>query len=186
MSIKAISKELAGRLDKTVKSYEEELKSVRAGRANPSLLDRVSVEAYGTMTPLNQVAGISAPEARLLTIQPWDPSLIPAIEKAILQADLGLNPSNDGKIIRLVIPQLTEERRKELIKVVSADEENAKIASRNIRREFMDRVKKMEKDKEISEDELRVYEDEIQKVMGEYTKKIEEVTAKKEEELMEI
>ncbi|MDO5037073.1 MAG: ribosome recycling factor [Tissierellia bacterium] len=186
MSIKAIKNEIAGRMDKTLRSYEEELHTIRAGRANPTLLDRITVEAYGQQTPLNQVAGVSAPEARLLTIQPWDAGLIPEIEKAILKSDLGLNPSNDGKLIRLTIPQLTEERRKDLIKLVGSYEENAKIALRNIRREYMDKVKQMEKDKEISEDEERVYEEEVQKVVKDYMKKIEDISAKKEAELMEI
>ncbi|MCD1146980.1 ribosome recycling factor [Peptoniphilus sp. KCTC 25270] len=186
MEFRELKQDLGEKLAKTISVYEEELASIRAGRANPSLLDRISVEAYGQMTPLNQVAGISAPEARLLTIQPWDASLIPAIEKEIQKSDLGLNPSNDGKLIRLVIPQLTEERRKELIKVVKKDEENAKIAIRNIRRDAMDSLKKMEKDKEITEDDRKSYEDDVQKIIDENTKKVESITKVKEEELLEI
>ncbi len=186
MDPKAINAELKEKLQKTVDVYERELQSIRAGRANPSLLDRIQVSAYGQMTPLNQVAGISVPEARQLLIQPWDANLIPDIEKAILASDLGLNPSNDGKIVRLIIPQLTEERRKELIKVVGKDEENAKVAVRNLRRDALDQFKKLEKNKEISEDELKSYEEKVQEVIDEYIKKLEAVTAAKEEELLEI
>ena len=151
--ISDIKNDATGRMKKTIQVLEEDLQAIRAGRANPTLLDRIHVDYYGQSTPLNQMAGISAPEPRLLTIQPWDANAIPEIEKAILKSDLGLNPSNDGKLVRLVIPQLTEERRKELIKVVKKDGEDSKVAIRNIRREMVDSVKKMEKDKEISEDE---------------------------------
>lgn len=186
MEFKLIKKDLEDKISKTIRVYEEELQSIRAGRANPALLDRITVEAYGQETPLNQVAGITAPEARLLQVQPWDASLIPSIEKEIIKSDLGLNPSNDGKVIRLVIPQLTEERRKDLIKVVKKDEENAKIAIRNLRRDAIDSVKKSEKDKEISEDERKSYEVEIQKIIDSQIKSIEEITKSKEEELLEI
>lgn len=174
------------KMKSTISVYTEDLKSVRAGRANPSILDKITVQYYGQETPLNQVAGITAPEARLLQVQPWDASLIPSIEKEIIKSDLGLNPSNDGKVIRLVIPQLTEERRKDLIKVVKKDEENAKIAIRNLRRDAIDSVKKSEKDKEISEDERKSYEVEIQKIIDSQIKSIEEITKSKEEELLEI
>ncbi|MDO5300957.1 MAG: ribosome recycling factor [Tissierellia bacterium] len=186
MDFDQLQKEMKKKLNKTLDVYREELDSIRAGRANPSLLDRITVEAYGTQTPLNQVAGITAPEARLLTIQPWDASLIPAIEKEILKSDLGLNPSNDGKLIRLVIPTLTEERRKDLIKVVRKDAENAKIAIRNIRRDAIDQIKKMEKDKEISEDDQKTFEGEVQKIIDEKIKSVDEITKAKEEELLEI
>lgn len=182
----ALIKELKQRMEKTIGVYEEELQSVRAGRANPTLLERISVEYYGQITPLNQVAGISAPEPRLLTIQPWDASLIPVIEKEILKSDLGLNPSNDGKLIRLVIPQLTEERRKELVKVVRKDAENAKVALRNLRRDAMDSLKKQEKNNEITEDDRKNSEEDVQKVMDEFVAKIDKITAAKESELMEI
>lgn len=182
----ALIKDLKQRMEKTIGVYEEELQSVRAGRANPTLLERISVEYYGQMTPLNQVAGISAPEPRLLTIQPWDASLIPVIEKEILKSDLGLNPSNDGKLIRLVIPQLTEERRKELVKVVRKDAENAKVALRNLRRDAMDTLKKQEKNNEITEDDRKGSEEDVQKVMDEFVARIDKITAAKESELMEI
>src|SRR5699024_8155721 len=135
-----------------VSVYREDLQSIRAGRANPALLDKIMVDYYGQMTPLNQVASVSAPEPRLLAIQPWEAKLIPDIEKEILKSDLGINPSNDGKIIRLQIPQLTEERRTDLTRLVRKNGENAKVAIRNIRREGIDIIKKMEKDKELTED----------------------------------
>ena len=143
--ISDIKKDTEDRMAKTVSVYKEDLLTIRAGRANPSLLDKINIDYYGQATPLNQAVSISATEARLLVIQPWDANLIPEIEKAILKSDLGLNPSNDGKLIRLAIPQLTEERRQELTKVVKKNGESAKIAVRNIRREAMDDVKKLEK-----------------------------------------
>lgn len=181
-----LHKEAEEKMIKTVSVYKEELQSIRAGRANPQLLDKITVDYYGQVTPLKQVGGISAPEPRLLVIQPWDSKLIPIIEKEILKSDLGLNPSNDGKIIRLIIPQLTEERRKELIKVVKKDGESAKIAVRNVRRDTLDKIKKMEKNKEISEDDLKKAEEELQKITDKYIVQVDAVTKKKEEELMEI
>ena len=181
-----LHKEAEEKMIKTVSVYKEELQSIRAGRANPQLLDKITVDYYGQVTPLKQVGGISAPEPRLLVIQPWDSKLIPIIEKEILKSDLGLNPSNDGKIIRLIIPQLTEERRKELIKVVKKDGESAKIAVRNVRRDTLDKIKKMEKNKEISEDGFKKAEDELQKITDKYIVQVDAVTKKKEEELMEI
>ncbi len=181
-----VHKEAEEKMKNSVNIYKEELMSVRAGRANPALLDKITVESYGVMTPLKQIASISAPEPRLLVIQPWDPNTIPDIEKAILKSDLGLNPSNDGKVIRLPIPQLTEERRKDLAKVVNKNAEDAKIAIRNTRREVNDKIKKMEKDKEISEDEKRQAEEETQKITDKFIEEIEKLTEKKEEELMEI
>ena len=186
MEFNDVKQEIRTKTQKTVDRLIEDLGSIRAGRANPSLLDRITVEAYGQQTPLNQVAGITAPEARLLTIQPWDASLIPAIEKEILKSDLGLNPSNDGKLIRLAIPALTEERRKEMIKVVGKDAEQSKVAVRNIRRDAIDIIKKAEKNKEISEDELKVYEEEVQKLIDAAIKDIDEVAKAKEDELLEI
>lgn len=179
-------KEAEVKMKKTISVYKEDLQSIRAGRANPALLERISVEYYGQMTPLNQVSSISAPEPRLLVIQPWDATLIPIIEKAIQKSDLGINPSNDGKLIRLQIPQLTEERRVELTRVVRKNGENAKIAVRNSRREGIDKIKKMEKDKELTEDERRQAEDEMQKITDKYIEQIDSVTSSKEEELMEI
>ncbi|KXO16687.1 ribosome recycling factor [Clostridiales bacterium KA00134] len=184
--IKDLTKISEDRMKKTISVYSQQLASIRAGRANPALLNNLSVQYYGQMTPLNQVAGISAPEPRLITISPWDVSLIPEIEKEILKSDLGLTPSNDGKIIRLNIPQLTEERRLELTKVVRKNGEDAKIAIRNVRREMMDEIKKAEKDKEITEDEKRTYEDDAQKLTDKYIDEVDRVTAEKEAELLEI
>jgi ribosome recycling factor len=181
-----VHKEAASKMDKTISVYKEELASIRAGRANPALLDRISVDYYGQITPLKQVGSVSAPEPRLLVIQPWDASLIPAIEKEIIKSDLGLNPSNDGKLIRLIIPQLTEERRKDLIKVVKKNSENAKVAIRNTRRDAIDKIKKMEKDKELTEDDRKQAENQMQEITDKHITMIDEITAKKEEELMEI
>ena len=181
-----IHKETEEKMKKSINVYKEELQGIRAGRANPSLLDNISVDYYGTNTPLKQVASVSAPEPRLLVIQPWDANLIPAIEKEILKSDLGLNPSNDGKLIRLPIPMLTEERRKELVKVVGKSQENAKVAVRNTRRDANDAIKKMEKNKELSEDERRQAEEKIQEITNKYIEEIDLITKEKEEELMEI
>ena len=184
--ISDLKKDAEAKMKKTIEVYKEDLQSIRAGRANPTLLDKITVEYYGQVTPLNQVAGISAPEPRLLAIQPWDANLIPEIEKSILKSDLGLNPSNDGKIVRLVIPKLTEERRKELVKVVKKNGENAKIAVRNVRREIIDEIKKSEKAKEITEDDKISAEEDIQKITDKYIAEIDTVTKAKEDELMEI
>lgn len=181
-----IHKEAEVNMEKTISAYKEELQSIRAGRANPALLDKIMVESYGQMTPLIQIGSISAPEPRLITIQPWDPSLISEIEKSILRSDLGLNPSNDGKIIRLIIPMLTEERRLDLIKVVKKNGENAKVVIRNIRRDQNDKIKKLEKDKEISEDDRKAAEITMQEITDKFIKEIDEITKTKEEELIEI
>jgi ribosome recycling factor len=181
-----IHKEAEKKMKKAISVYIEELQSIRAGRANPALLDRISVDYYGQMSPLKQIGSISAPEPRLLVIQPWDPNLIPDIEKAILKSDLGLNPSNDGKLIRLQIPQLTEERRKDLTKLVKKNGENSKVSIRNIRRDGIDEIKKMEKNKEITEDQKIQAEDEMQKLTDKYTKEVDLITKNKEEELLEI
>lgn len=181
-----LHKEAEEKMSKTISVYKEELQSIRAGRANPALLDRISVDYYGQITPIKQVASVTAPEPRLLVIQPWDTKLIPIIEKEILKSDLGLNPSNDGKLIRLVIPQLTEERRKDLVKLVKKNGENAKVAIRNTRRDIIDKIKKLEKNKEISEDERKLAEDEVQKITDKFINQVDEVTKKKEDELMEI
>lgn len=184
--ISDIQKDSNARMDKTIKALTDDLKTIRAGRANASLLDKISVDYYGQMTPLNQVAGISTPEPRLLEIKPWDASIISAIEKAIQVSDLGINPSNDGKIIRLQIPELTEERRRDLVKIVGKTSENAKVSIRNIRRDAMEEIKKAEKNKEISEDDKKDYEEEIQKLTDKYVKEIDSITKDKEQELMEI
>lgn len=184
--LRKLYKETEERMKKSIAVYNEELQSIRAGRANPALLDKISIDYYGQTTPLKQVSSISAPEPRLLVIQPWDTTLIPIIEKEILKSDLGLNPSNDGKLIRLVIPMLTEERRKDLTKLVRKNGETAKVAIRNIRRNSNDELKRMEKDKEISEDEKRIAEDEIQNITDNCTNELDAILEKKEEELMEI
>lgn len=181
-----IYKDTEEKMKKTVSVYKEELQGIRAGRANPQLLDKITVDYYGQLTPLKQVASVSAPEPRLLAIQPWDAKLIPIIEKEIQKSDLGINPTNDGKLIRLAIPILTEERRIDLTKLVRKNGENSKIAIRNIRRDSIDQVKKMEKNKELTEDERKQAEDEIQKITDKYVEEIDSVTKNKEEELMEI
>jgi ribosome recycling factor len=174
------------RMLKAIQSYSRELASIRAGRASASLLDRITIDYYGAPTPVNQMAGISVPEARLLVIQPYDKSILGDIEKAILKSDLGLNPSNDGMVIRLSIPQLTEERRKELVKLVKKESEEAKVAIRNIRRDGNDDLKKLEKNGEITEDALRGFSDDIQKLTDEHINKIDQITKDKEKEILEV
>lgn len=174
------------RMTKAISAYTRELASIRAGRANASLLDRITVEYYGAPTPVNQLAGVSVPEARLLVIQPYDKSVLGEIEKAIMKSDLGLTPTNDGSVIRLMIPQLTEERRKELVKVVKKEAEEAKVAIRNIRRDGNEDLKKLEKSGEITEDALRGYADDIQKVTDEYIAKVDNLTKDKEKEILEV
>lgn len=183
---KQILKDMQAKADKTLHALREELKTVRAGRANPSILDNIMVEYYGTSTPLKQVATISAPEARLLTIQPWDKSIMKEIEKQIQASNLGITPSNDGNIIRLPFPQLTEDRRKELTKVVKEYGEKSKVTIRSIRRDFVDDSKKMENNSEISEDELHVLLEDIQSLTDKLTKEIDDIVTDKETELMEI
>ena len=174
------------RMDKAVQSLSRELATIRAGRANASILDKVTVDYYGAPTPINQLAGISVPEARLLVIQPYDKTVLGEIEKAILKSDLGLNPSNDGSIIRIAIPALTEERRKELVKLVKKEAEESKVAVRNIRRDGNDDLKKLEKNNEITEDELRGYSDDIQKITDVHIVKIDDVAKEKEKEIMSV
>ena len=181
-----VHKEAEDKMKKTIAAYKEELQSIRAGRANTTLLDKIVVDYYGQMTPLNQVGSVSAPEPRLLVIQPWDANLIPEIEKAIMKSDLGITPTNDGKLIRLAIPLLTEERRKDLIKVVKKNSENAKVIVRNTRRDQIDKLKKLEKDKELSEDERKKAETKMQEVTDKFIEEIDLITKAKEEELIEI
>ncbi len=184
--IKDIEKGMQEKMEKTLSVLRHELSTLKAGRANPSLLDRISVEYYGTVTPLNQLANIAAPEPRVLTISPWDPKAIPSIEKAILKSDLSMNPSNDGKMIRLVVPQLTEERRKDLVKVIKKLGEDAKVAIRNIRRDANDHLKKLKKDGEITEDALKKSEEDTQKMTDKCIKETDSVVAIKEKEIMEV
>ena len=174
------------KMAKTCSSYEREMQSVRAGRANPQVLDRIVVDYYGTPTPINQVGNISVPEARMLVIAPWEPKMITPIEKAIQTSDLGLNPSNDGKVIRLVFPELNEERRKDLTKVASKACEEAKVAIRNIRRDAMEQIKKMKKNSEITEDDQRKAEEDLQKITDKGIKDVDAVYAAKEKEIMEV
>ncbi|MCM3742863.1 ribosome recycling factor [Sporosarcina luteola] len=183
---KAVMNQTKERMDKAIGSFSRQLASIRAGRANASLLDRISVLYYGAPTPLNQMAGISVPEARLMVIQPYDKTTLGDIEKAILKSDIGITPSNDGSVIRLAVPALTEERRKELVKEVKKEAEDSKIAIRNVRRDANDELKKLEKDGEITEDELRREGEEIQKLTDSYIVKIDELAKDKENEIMEI
>lgn len=173
-------------MDKTIDALTYDLHSFRAGRANPTLLDRLRVDYYGTPTPLTQMATVMAPEARLLTIKPWDPKSLSDIERAILKSDLGLTPSNDGKIIRLVIPQLTQDRRQELVRGVSKRLEEARVGIRNIRRDALEELKEYEKEKLISEDEMFVAKEKAQEITDQYIKDIEEIGKAKEAEIMEI
>lgn len=174
------------KMEKAISAYTRELATIRAGRANASLLDKVFVDYYGAPTPINQLAGVSVPEARLLVIQPYDKTILGEIEKAILKSDLGLNPTNDGSVIRIAIPALTEERRKELVKVVKKEAEEAKIAIRNIRRDGNEDLKKLEKNGEITEDDLRGYSDDIQKITDQHISKIDDITKDKEKEILEV
>ena len=174
------------KMKKTIEVVKSDFASVRAGRANAGVLDRISVEYYGTPTPLNQVAAISSPDPRTLVIQPWDGTLLKAIEKALLISELGINPQNDGKVIRLVFPQLTEERRKELTKQVKKYGEGGKVAIRNIRRDAMEKFKAMKKKSEITEDDLKECEETMQKMTDKRCKEIDELTAKKDKELMAV
>ncbi|MDD4587239.1 MAG: ribosome recycling factor [Heliobacteriaceae bacterium] len=182
--INEIKKETEEKMKKSVEALRKEYQTMRAGRAVPALLDKVMVEYYGVSTPLNQVSSISAPEARLLVVQPWDKTVSGAIEKAILKANLGLNPSNDGNIIRLVVPQLTQERRAELVKNVRKRAEEFRVIVRNIRREANDEIKSLQK--EISEDEGKRGQDDIQKLTDKYIKEIDKVMELKEAEIMEV
>ena len=179
-------KDYARKMDKTLEHLAEEFDAVRAGRANPRVLDRITVEYYGSETPLNGVATISSPDARTLVISPWDTKLLKDIQKAIQVSDLGINPQNDGKVIRLVFPQLTEERRKELAKQVKKYAEDAKVAMRNLRRDGMDYVKKLKKNSEITEDDQKKAEKDLQDMLDKYIKKVDEALAAKEKELMAL
>lgn len=174
------------KMGKTLNALEGELTTIRAGRANPHILDKLTVDYYGAPTPLQQVANISVPEARMIQIQPWESSMIKAIEKAILCSDLGLNPSNDGKMIRLVFPELTEERRKDLVKEVKKKGEAAKVAVRNIRRDANDAYKKLKKEEDVSEDEIKELEDKVQKLTDKYIKDVDAAVEAKGKEIMTV
>ena len=177
---------LKERMEKTINNFSEKLSEVRAGRANPAILNKVKIDYYGTPTPINQVAGVSVPEARLIVIQPGDASVLKEIEKAILASDIGLNPNNDGKVIRLAFPELNEERRKELVKEIKKIAEEAKVAVRAIRRDGIDEAKAKQKNSEITEDELKSAETEIQKITDKYVEEVDKILANKETEIMSV
>ena len=177
---------LKERMEKSIGAFKEKLSEIRAGRANPAILNKVKIDYYGTPTPINQVAGVSVPEARLIVIQPWDVSVLKDIEKAILASDIGLNPNNDGKVIRLAFPELTEERRKELANEIRKIAEEAKVAIRAIRRDGIDEAKAKQKNSEITEDELKSAETEIQKITDKYIDEIDKILADKEKEIMSV
>ena len=177
---------LKERMEKSIGAYKEKLAEIRAGRANPAVLNKIKIDYYGTPTPINQVAGISVPEARLIVIQPWDASALKEIEKAILTSDIGINPNNDGKVIRLAFPELNEERRKELVKEIKKIAEEAKVAIRAIRRDGIDEAKAMQKNSEMTEDELKMAEDNIQKLTDKNIDEIDSLTDAKEKEIMTV
>jgi ribosome recycling factor len=173
-------------MEKSLNNLDEEFGSIRAGRANPHVLDKLRVDYYGSPSPIQSVANVSVPEARMILIQPWEPSLVKEIEKAILCSDIGINPTNDGKVIRLVFPELTEERRKELAKDVKKKGEAAKVAVRNIRRDAMDHMKKLGKSEDISEDEIKDLEDGIQKLTDQYVAKVDKAVEEKTKEILTV
>jgi ribosome recycling factor len=181
-----VLKDVGERMQRACEVLRKELASLRVGRANPALLEKIEVDYYGVPTPINQLATITAPDARLLVVQPWDKTLVPKIEKSILVSDLGVTPSSDGTVIRVPIPPLTEERRKELVKVARKKAEEARVAIRNVRRDGNDRVKAAEKEKSISEDEAKRMQDEIQKLTDKYIKEVDKILQAKEEEIMAV
>ena len=178
--------ELEDRMQKSIEVFERNLSEIRAGRANPAILNKISVEYYGVPTPINQVAGISVPEARMIVIQPWDASVLKAIEKAILASDIGLNPNNDGKVIRLNFPELTEERRKELVKDIKKIAEEARVSVRSIRRDGMDELKNELKNSEISEDEKTDLEEKVQKLTDKYVDEVDKAIEAKSKEILTV
>lgn len=184
--LKDILNETEDRMNKTLEVLRKDFSTMRAGRANPAILDKIQVEYYGALTPINQMANISVPEPRLITIQPWDKGIVSQIEKAILKSDLGLNPSSDGNVIRLAIPQLTQERRLELVKNAKKKAEDTKVGIRNIRRDANDMIKEGEKAKEISEDDAKKGQDDMQKLTDKFIKEVDHVLELKEKEIMEV
>ncbi|MBU9672073.1 ribosome recycling factor [Planococcus sp. CP5-4] len=183
---KTIMNDTKTKMSNAIQTFSRDLASIRAGRATPSLLDKITVEYYGAPTPINQVAGVSVPEARLIMIQPYDKTVLPEIEKAIMKSDLGLSPSNDGNVIRLAVPALTEERRKDLVKQVKKEAEEAKVVIRNIRRDANDDLKKLEKKSEITADDLRGYSDDVQDMTNTHIAKIDDMAKDKETEIMAV
>lgn len=186
MATNPVITEAESNMKKTVEVVKKEFASLRAGRATPALLDKITVSYYGTPTPINQLATISVPEPRLLVIQPWDKSVLPEMERAILKSDLGITPTSDGTVIRLTIPPLTQERRAELVKIIKKKAEEGRVAIRNIRREYMEKFKQQQKKGEIPEDESRRAQDEIQKLTDKYVKEIDQLLASKEQEIMQL
>lgn len=186
MATKKVFQETEEKMKKAMDSLKKELGNIRAGRATPAMLERVSVDYYGTPTPVNQVANVTAPEPRMLVIQPWEKNLLSVIEKAILKSDLGITPNNDGNVIRLNVPQLTQQRRTELVKMTKKSAEEAKVAVRNLRRDANESLKKLEKDKAISEDENKRGQEEIQKLTDKYIKEVDRISEVKEKEIMEV
>ncbi|MGD8353688.1 MAG: ribosome recycling factor [Pseudomonadota bacterium] len=184
--ITELYQDMENKMDKTIEALGRELATIRTGRASLSILDGITLEYYGSQSPLNQVATLSVPESRLIVIQPWDPTSIKDIEKAIMRSDLGLTPNNDGKVIRIPIPPLTEERRLQLVKVVKRSGEEGKVAIRNVRRDAISDAKEFEKDKAISEDELHRAQEEIQKITDKYIQRVDELIEKKEKEVLEV
>jgi ribosome recycling factor len=184
--VEALFKDTGGKMARSIEAFKKDLGKIRTGRASFSLLDGIKVDYYGTPTPLPQVGTLSVPESRMITVTPWDTKMVGPIEKAIQASGLGLNPSNDGKMVRIPIPPLTEERRKDLVKVVKKMAEEARIAVRNIRRESLEKVKEKEKKKEISEDEMKRWQDRVQKETDSHVKKIDEILKAKEQEIMEV
>jgi len=183
---KGLQKKAADKMDHAIEALKKEFASIRTGRASLALLDGIKVDYYGTPTPLQQLASLSIPDSRQIAIQPWEQKIISEIEKAVMKSDLGLTPTNDGKIIRINIPALTEERRKQLVKVTKKNSEDAKVAIRNIRRDINDEIKKLEKDKHLSEDDTKKSLDEVQKLTDSYIKKADELLLHKEKEIMEV
>ena len=186
MTIKEILAQAKDKMDKSINALQNNLQTIRAGRANPKLLDRISVDYYGTPTPLNQIGNVTVPEARMMVIKPWEKTMLKAIEKAIQTSDLGLNPNNDGEVIRLIFPELNAERRKDLSKQVKKNAEDAKVAVRSIRRDAIEQVKKLKKDSLITEDDQRKAEEDAQKLTDKAIKEIDTVAAAKEKEIMEV
>jgi len=184
--IQELRKKTNERMQASIEALKKKFASVRTGRASLALLDGLTIDYYGTPTPLQQVASLSLPDSRQISIQPWEQKIIPEIEKAIMKSDLGLTPMNDGKLIRINIPVLTEERRKQLVKVVRKEAEDAKVAVRNIRRDVNEDLKKLEKEKHISEDEIKKEHDEVQKITDSFVKKVDELLEHKEKEIMEV
>jgi ribosome recycling factor len=185
-TVQQVSAELEKKMNASLETFRKELNSIRTGRASLSILEGITVQYYGVPTPMNQVATLSVPESRLITIQPWDGSVIGEVEKAILKSDLGLTPANDGRTVKIPIPPLTEERRKQLVRIVKKMGEDCKVAIRNVRREGNDDLKNLEKDKTLSEDELRRAQDQVQKLTDRFISMAEQVTTQKEKEVMEV